>query len=716
VTAPVQAESGPLYTSVKRSDGPAKAAGSFTYSGDLTAPSMLIARTLRSPHPSARIRRLDVSAARRLPGVAAVVTADDVPGRPLYGLVRVDQPVFATGEVRYVGEPIAAVAAVDAQTADRALAAMVVEYDLLTPLTDPELARDNDPFATLKLATGDRGAHGPVVVTGSYVVGMQDQAFLGPEAGLAVPNELGGVDLTVATQFLHSDRDQVALSLGLRQDQVRVTLGGVGGAFGGREDVTLHIHACLLAMVTGLPVRMRYSRAESFLAHPHRHPARLWYRHEAQRNGELVRIDATVLYDGGAYASTSEVVVANAACFAIGPYRVPNAFVDAIAVRTNNPPCGAMRGFGSPQVAIGHEAQMDKLAARIGIDPVELRLRNALEVGDEIITGQKLTGATPVREVILAACQFPLPETPPKPGLVRGVGFGLGFKNLMFSEAIDDFSQARVELALDESGVPLATVICACAEVGQGFVTIARQIAREELCGIGVERIVLDEASTAGIDSAGSTSASRQTWMSGGAVQGASQGVADLVRKLQRDRPDATLVELLTDGPIEHTCTFRHRPTERLDENGRGDAFVSFIYSAHRAVVDVDVELGTSTVIALTTGQDAGRVLNPLSVQGQLEGGTAQGVGLALFEELVLEDGVPVNAGFEDYVLPTTVDMPVVDWACVEQAEPDAPYGAKGIGEGPTISSTPAVLAAVRNATGLELPNAPIRPEDIALG
>ncbi|MCW2549138.1 MAG: Xanthine dehydrogenase, molybdenum binding subunit, partial [Mycobacterium sp.] len=403
-------------------------------------------------------------------------------------------------------------------------------------------------------------------------------------------------------------------------------------------------------------------------------------------------------------------------CFAIGPYRVPNAFVDAMAVKTNNPPCGAMRGFGSPQIAVGHEAQMDKLAARIGMDPVKIRLRNALQTGDQIITGQVLTGATPVREVIEAACSFPLPQTPPKPGLVRGVGVGVGFKNIMFSEGVDDFSQAYVRLGLDADGLPSALVRCACAEVGQGFVTVARQIAEEELAGVGVERFVLEDPSTRGIDSAGSTSASRQTWMSGGAVQGAAQAVAELARKLQLERPEASLAQLLADGPLEHTCTFRHRPTYALDENGRGDAFVSFIYSAHRAVVDVDPELGTVSVVALTTGQDAGRVLNPLSVQGQLEGGSAQGVGLALFEELITDDGVPVNDGFEDYVLPTTVDMPVVDWACIEQAEPDAPYGAKGIGEGPTISSTPAVIAAIRAATGLELNHAPVRPEHIALG
>ena len=710
----------PLFASALRTDGIAKATGEFAYSGDLTVPGMLVGRTLRSPHAHARILRLDVSRARRLPGVIAVLTSDDVPGRPLYGVEHVDTPVLAIDVVRHVGEPVALVAAVDSAAAARALAAIVVDYEPQPALTDPLLAVDDEPYGKYHIVCGDPEAHGPVVVTGEYVVGMQDQAFLGPEAGLAVPDGDGGIHLTVATQWLHSDREQVAASLGLSADQVRVTLGGVAGAFGGREDVTLQIHACLLAQKTGQPVRMRYSRQESFLGHPHRHPAHLRYRHEAQRNGELVRVDVSLVYDGGAYASTSGAVISNAACFAPGPYRVPNAVVDAVAVRTNNPPCGAMRGFGSPQVAVGHEAQMDRLAARIGLDPVELRLRNALQPGDRLITGQVLTGATPVREVIEAACRFPLPEQPVAPGQVRGIGVAAGFKNIMFSEGFDDSSQALVRLEIDASGEPLATVRCACAEVGQGFVTIVRQIAAAELGPLGVEHFAIETPSTEAIGSAGSSSASRQTWMSGGAVQAASQAVVACVRERWREFPEATaselLAKLLSEGPIEQRVTFRHRPTVALDENGQGDAFVSFIYSAHRAVVDVDPELGTAKVITLTTGQDAGRVLNPLSVQGQLEGGSAQGVGLALYEDLVTVDGVPLNTGFEDYVLPTTVDMPVVDWECVEQAEPDAPYGAKGIGEGPTISSTAAVVAAVRDATGLALTAVPVRPEHIALG
>src|SRR4029453_8542343 len=348
----------------------------------------------------------------------------------------------------------------------------------------------------------------------------------GPESGLAVPDGEGGIDLWVATQWLHEDRDQVAACLGLPHEQVRLHLGGVGGAFGGREDLSVHVHACLLALRTGRPVKVSYLRDESFVGHVHRHPAVMRYRHHATAAGDLVKIAAEVLLDGGAYASSSSAVVANAARFACGPYRVPNAAVDATVVRTNNPPCGAMRGFGAVQVCFAHESQMDRLAARLGLDPVELRLRNALGPGAVLPTGQVVTGTAPVAECIRAALAHPLPppagggwlERPGGAGRTddpartrRGVGVAVGFKNLMYSEGFDDASEAHVRLA---GGV--ATVSCAVAEVGQGFVTIAGQIARTVL---GCHAVVLEPPDSASMGSAGSSSASRQTWMSGGAVE-----------------------------------------------------------------------------------------------------------------------------------------------------------------------------------------------------
>ena len=484
VQAPPAVRGGPadgrVGDSPVRPDGTPKVQGRFAFSSDLHADGMLWGRTLRSPHPHARIVALDVGPALAIPGVACVVTADDVPGSATYGLISADQPVFAGDVVRFVGEPVAAVAADHPDTARQALAAIAVTYEVLPPLVDAVAAPDAPPIhpegnviRRVVVEHGDVDATADVVVEGTYEVGMQDQAFLGPESGLAVPDGEGGVDLWVATQWLHEDRDQVAACLGLPHDQVRLHLGGVGGAFGGREDVSMQVHACLLALAAGRPVKMSYLRDESFLGQVHRHPARLRYRHHATRTGVLVKVEAEIVLDGGAYASSSSAVIANAARFACGPYRLPNAHIDAVVVRTNNPPCGAMRGFGAVQVCFAHEAQMDRLAAELGVDPVDLRLRNALAPGDVLPTGQRITGTAPVAECIRAAVAHPLPplagdgllERPGGAGRTddpartrRGVGVAMGFKNLLYSEGFDDSSEARVRL---EGGV--ATVTCAVA-------------------------------------------------------------------------------------------------------------------------------------------------------------------------------------------------------------------------------------------------------------
>lgn len=734
--------------SALRPDGIPKVKGEFVFSNDLRHPQMLWGGTLRSPHPAARIVSINTAPALKMTGVHAVLTSEDTEGMPLYGLEHPDQPVLADGVVRYQGEPVAIVAADHPENVRLALEAIEVEYELIETLSDSKLAQeakaihpDGNLFRKIDLIYGNSQEDGEIIVEGTYEVGMQDQAPLGTESGMAIPSEDGGVDLFVSTQWLHADRDQVAACLNLPSEKVRLTLAGVGGAFGAREDISLHIHLCLLALRTGKPVKMSYSRTESFHGHVHRHPAQMWYRHHAKSDGTLTRIEARLLLDGGAYASTSSAVLANAACFAAGPYRVPSVQIHGAVVRTNNPPCGAMRGFGCVQVCFAHEAQMDKLAIALGMDPVELRLKNALKSGDQIITGQTITGTAPVAEVIETCAQHPtsvgaaseqmeLPggagRTADPKNIVRGEAIAVGFKNLMFSEGFDDFSTASCQL-LD--GV--ATITCACAEVGQGFVTLAQQIAREIL---GVEEVILAPASTSSVGSAGSTSASRQTWMSGGAVKSACEEVR--IRLLSRiaESHDLDVESLvIVDGgiaslssdfsislkeatieSIEVEETYRHMPTHPLDENGQGDAHVSFAFSAHRAVVDVDQELGLIKVVELITSQDVGRVLNPLQLQGQLEGGAAQGLGLAVLEEINVVDGRILNPSFTDYLLPTALDMPPVEIAAlIEQPEPNAPFGAKGVGEPPAISSTAAVASAVRNATGLDLQRVPIRPTDI---
>ncbi|HEY8657315.1 MAG TPA: molybdopterin cofactor-binding domain-containing protein [Candidatus Limnocylindria bacterium] len=724
--------------SIVRPDGAPKVRGAFEYASDLWRDGMLHGATLRSPHAHARILAIDTSKARAFPGVRAVLTHDDLPTAELFGLMKSDQHPLARKKVRFIGDPVALVAADDERTARDALQHIVVTYEVLAPITDPiaALRADAAPIHdkgnlidAVHLIHGDPAAVADVVIEGEYEVGMQDQAALGPEGGLAIPDDDGGVTLHIATQWLHEDLRQIAPCLGLPEEKVRLVMAGVGGAFGAREDVTLQVHTCLLALATKRPVRMTYGREESFYGHVHRHPAWLFYRHGAMRDGTLVSVQATIVLDGGGYASSSPAVVANAACFAAGPYRVPNAEVWSVGAYTNNPPAGAMRGFGAVQTCFAYEAQMDKLAAKLGLDPVAFRMKNALADGDDIITSQPVVGTEPVSEIIRRTAALPLPDPPEdrasvleRPGgagnltlgegVVRGVGFAAGFKNVCYSHGFDDSCDARVRLERDADG-PIASVHTAAAEVGQGVVTVQLQVARTEL---GLERVVVLNADTR-IGSAGSSSASRQTWMAGAAVKAACDLVnAELDlrardRGVARDRWD----ELL-DTPVEHRITYRHRDTEPLAAGTQNHGHVAFLFAAHRATVDVDLGTGLVKVVQVATAQDVGKAINPVAVVGQLEGGIAQGLGLAVMEEIILKDGAVKNASFTDYLLPTFLDMPPVVTDLIEHPHPDAPYGAKGVGEPPTISSTPAIVAAIRAATGRELNRVPVRPDDIVFG
>ena len=742
-----------------RVDAAPKVRGAFLFASDLWADGMLWGLTVRSPHPHARIRAIDISGAVAHPGVAAVLLADDVPGKRTYGLEFADQPVLAWDRVRYAGDPVAILAATDLETARRAAQRIAVDYEVLPAVVDMEQALRSDAprvhefgnvLRHIRIVHGDPDASADVWVDGYYETGMQDQAFLGPEAGLAIPSSDGGVDLYVATQWLHVDRQQVAPCLDLPRDKVRIHLAGVGGAFGAREDLSMHIHASMLALRTGRPVKMVYGREESFYGHVHRHPSRIWMRHGARRDGRLLCVRSRILLDGGAYASSSSAVIANASTFAAGPYVVPHALIEGTAVYTHNPPCGAMRGFGAVQVCFAYEAQMDKLAHVLGRDPVELRLQNALAPGAVLPTGQVVRGSAPVADVIRRCAEIPLAcDAPPPPGgdlltypggagnvsrgerLRRGVGFAVGYKNIGYSEGFDDSSEARVRLQAGPAG-PWVEVASAAAEVGQGIHTILAQIARTEL---GVERVVILPPDTL-IGSAGSSSASRQTMMSGGAVQAACAAVRDaLCARVRnrlpgrgRDTADLALaggwvlragqpvgrIEEFLDTPIEETRVYHHRATSPLDARGQGDPHVVFAFAAQRAVVDVDLDLGLARVVQVAAAQDVGRALHPQNVHGQIEGGTAQGLGLALMEEVQLVGGRIRNASFTDYLIPTILDMPSVTSILVEEPEPGSPYGVKGVGEPSTVVSTAAIVAALRDATARELNRVPVRPEDLA--
>ncbi|MER5405779.1 molybdopterin cofactor-binding domain-containing protein [Streptomyces sp. NPDC002769] len=773
---------GGIGESTLRPDGILKVTGEFAYSSDMWHEDMLWGQILRSPVAHAEIVSIDTSEALAQPGVYAVLTYDDLPTEvKTYGLEIQDTPVLAHGKVRHHGEPVAIVAADHPETARRAAAKIKVEYKELPVITDEASAtapgailvhegRDDHHIGHVPhpnivhrqpIVRGDAEAaakKADFVVRGEYTFGMQDQAFLGPESGLAVPAEDGGVELYIATQWLHSDLKQIAPVLGLPEDKVRMTLSGVGGAFGGREDLSMQIHACLLALRTGKPVKIVYNRFESFFGHVHRHPAKLYYEHGATKDGKLTHMKARIVLDGGAYASASPAVVGNASSLGVGPYVVEDVDIEAIALYTNNPPCGAMRGFGAVQACFAYEAQMDKLADAVGMDRVAFRQLNAMEQGTLLPTGQPVDSPAPVAELLRRVKAMPLPperqwessegadvrqlpgglsNTTHGEGVVRGVGYAVGIKNVGFSEGFDDYSTARVRMEV-VGGEPVATVHTAMAEVGQGGVTVHAQIARTEL---GVAQVTIHPADTQ-VGSAGSTSASRQTYVTGGAVRNSCELVREKVlergrRKFGTYHPAwataellleggkvvtdagevlADLADVLEDEAVEIEAEWRHRPTEPFDlRTGQGFGHVQYSFAAHRAVVEVDTELGLVKVIELACAQDVGKALNPLSVVGQIQGGTTQGLGIAVMEEIIVD---PVtakvrNPSFTDYLIPTILDTPTIPVDVLELADDHAPYGLRGVGEAPTLSSTPAVLAAIRNATGLELNRTPVRPEHL---
>ncbi|MEU8653475.1 molybdopterin cofactor-binding domain-containing protein [Streptomyces sp. NPDC048737] len=785
---------GGIGESTLRPDGTLKVTGEFAYSSDMWHEDMLWGQILRSPVAHAEIVSVDTAEALAVPGVHAVMTYDDLPTEIRnYGLEIQDTPVLAHGKVRHHGEPVAIVAADHPETARRAAARIRVEYRELPVITDEASATAPDavlvhenrtdlpqsqPGSTGGTPTighvphpnilhrqpvvrGDAAAaaaRADVIVRGEYTFGMQDQAFLGPESGLAVPEEDGGVHLYIATQWLHSDLRQIAPVLGLPEDKVRMTLAGVGGAFGGREDLSMQIHACLLALRTGRPVKIVYNRFESFFGHVHRHPARLHYEHGATRDGRLTHVKCRIVLDGGAYASASPAVVGNAASLGVGPYVVDDVDVEAVALYTNNPPCGAMRGFGAVQACFAYEAQMDKVAKELGLDPVEFRQLNAMEQGATMPTGQIVDSPAPVAELLRRVKAMPLPperewessegadvrqlpgglsNTTHGEGVVRGIGYAVGIKNVGFSEGFDDYSTARVRMEV-VGGEPVATVHTAMAEVGQGGVTVHAQIARTEL---GVAQVTIHPADTE-VGSAGSTSASRQTYVTGGAVKNSCERVREKVleigrRKFGSHHPAWATAELLLEGgkvvtdggevladlvdvlgeeAVEVEEEWRHRPTEPFDlRTGQGFGHVQYSFAAHRAVVEVDTELGMVKVVELACAQDVGKALNPLSVLGQIQGGTVQGLGIAVMEEIVVDPRTAKvrNPSFTDYLIPTILDTPTIPVDVLELADDHAPYGLRGVGEAPTLSSTPAVLAAIRDATGLELNRTPVRPEHL---
>jgi CO/xanthine dehydrogenase Mo-binding subunit len=716
-----------------RLDAEGKVTGATAYSGDLSMPGMLFMKTMFAERPHARVRRIDSRAARAAEGVVAVYTAEDVPVNE-YGLQIPDQPVLCgpgspklgTDVVRFVGDQVAAVVATSEEAAASAVRMIQVDYEDLAVLSDPIRAMQPDApvlhpdrgssnvCVRYRIRKGDVGAgfaEADVIVEGEYRTPFQEHAYLQPEAGLAYIDEDGRIAVACGGQWTDADRKSIAHALDLPEAQVRVVYPAIGGAFGGREDLSVQIVLALAALRLQKPVKIIWSRRESIVGHGKRHPVILRARWGATRDGTLVAAENEIIGDAGAYMYTSNKVLGNAAITSIGPYFIPNVKTDVYGVYTNNIPSAAFRGFGAPQALFMAEGQMNKLAQELGLDPVEFRLRNALRDGLTLAVGTPAPGPVSVPQVIEAAARkFGWQESertaPPSsvPTLRRGRGFAAGFKNVGFSFGYQENSWAKVEIH-GSSGMEQIILHHAGAEVGQGTHTVMAQMAAEVL-RVPTDRVRVIPSDSATQGNAGSSSASRMTFMAGNSIKGAAEAA---LKKWQNE-----------ERPAIAEYTYLAPKTTHFDEQtGYSTPNFSYAYAAEAVEVEVDTETGHVRLNRVVVADDVGKAINPDLVVGQIEGAVIQAQGYALTENMLTKDGRVLTDQLSTYLLPTVLDIPAsVESVIVEVPDPNGPWGARGLGEIPFLPLVPAIAAAIHDATGAWIDEFPFTPERVlrALG
>ena len=706
-----------------RHDALGKVTGDARYPGDLLEPDMLHLKVVYAGRPHARILRIDCSPALAIPGVVSVLTAADVPYNA-FGLIDHDQPVLCEDRVRFAGDKVAVVVANSNDAALAGARLVAVTYEDLPAVTDPRDAlipgaplvhetRGTNLLTRIPIRKGDVEAGfqaADVVLDGEFATTWQEHAFLQPEAGVAYVDDSGRVVIETAGQWLHEDRKQIAQMLGLPEDQVVIRYAAIGGAFGGREDLSVQHLLALAAWKLRRRVGIVWSREESIVAHHKRHPFRIRCRWGATRDGRITAVQAELLADGGAYASTSAEVTKVATLFASGVYEIPNIAVDGRVVYTNNIPSGAFRGFGAPQAQFAAESMVTRLAHAIGMDPIELRRRNIYREGDIEPTQQPLppgVSALPVLERCVEEAQARFGGTSlagahdaTQPWIRRGIGIAAGMKNLGYSFGYPEQSTATVEVR-GRGEAESAVVRVGAADVGQGSHLALRQIASEVL-GLPLDRIemITDDSSEA--PNAGSASASRLTLMAGRAVHDAATRALEDYRASDDER-------------VEATVTFRPSATTMLsDDDGSGIPNYCYGYAAQAVEVEVSTLTGQVRVTRVISVHDVGRAVNMQQVEGQIEGCLAQAVGYALLEELKTRDGIILNPHLSTYLLPTTLDMPEeIVPVVMELADPHGPFGARGVAEMPLVPFLPAVAAAIQDALGVWLTEQPFTPERV---
>jgi CO/xanthine dehydrogenase Mo-binding subunit len=721
--------------SFPRVDARGKVTGEALYSGDLTMKDMLHMKILFADRPHARVKLIDTTQAEAAPGVVAVYTAMDVPVNE-YGLQWQDQPVLCglgsakagTDVVRFIGDQVATVVARTEVEAAAAVKLIRVEYEDLPVVSDPveamkpesprvhEEIDDSNICVHYKIRKGNvekAFAKADVIVEGEYRTPVQEHAYLQPEAGLAYIDEEGRITIACGGQWTHEDRHQVAHALGMPDEDIRVVYPAVGGAFGGREDMSVQIVLALATWKLQKPVKIIWSRQESIIGHGKRHATVIGAKWGATKEGKVIAIENEIIGDGGAYMYTSNKVLGNSAITSTGSYNIPNVKTDVYGVYTNNVPGAAFRGFGAPQALFMAEIQMNKLAEKLGMDPVEFRLKNALKDGDTMGVGTPSPSPVTVTKCIEAARdKFGWnndrgPKTKDRnglPSMVRGQGFATGFKNIGFSFGYQENCWAKVEIH-GNGEIERVVLHHASAEVGQGTHTVMMQMAAEAV-GVSFEKVKLISSDSGTMGNSGSVSASRMTFMSGNAIRGAAE-VA--LKKWQAEERPAI-------GEYKYLAP---RTTQFDHETGYSTPNFAYAFVAQAAEVEVDIETGHVHVLRLVSADDVGQAINPALVEGQVEGAVVQAQGYAVLEDFKTKGGRVLTDQLSTYLIPTIWDIPEkVETVLVEVPDPNGPWGARGVGELPFLPVAPAIGAAIHDATGVWVDEFPFTPERVlrALG
>ena len=731
-----------------------KVTGGAIYTDDLKFDGMLYAKAKRAMIPHGFLTKLDVSKAKALKGVVAVLTADDVPAEKNHGLVIYDWPVMVgIGErVRYVGDALAIVAAESQEIAEQASALIEAEFDLQTVITNPVMARQEDVpqihekgnlLKHIKVRKGDMDAgfaSADIILEHTFHTQTTDHAFLEPECSIAVPLADGRMEIYVGSQIPYQDREQVARVMGWEEERVRIVGQLMGGGFGGKEDVMGQIHVAMLADVTRRPVKLLFDRQESLLVHPKRHATQIRVKMGAKKDGRLVAMDTELYGDTGAYASLGEKVMTRATTHSAGPYDIEHVRADCYAMYTNNPPAGAFRGFGVTQSAFAVESMMDKLAETINIDPVELRRMNALHVGSITNTGQELKESVGLMECIDRVDaemrkHNPHPFTPvidsTNPDLVRAWGFASAYKNTGLGGGAPDKSGADVELYADGT----FQVRSSSAEMGQGLVTVMRLIVAEEM-SVPPEQVSVLVMDTDLAPNGGPTTASRQTFVTGNASRYAAKTLRDEISAVMAEKYDVRPEQIRYENGIVHVnghsmtyaevynemTALGQQPRVRYEYEAPktqplgtgGDMHFAFSFGVQAAEVEVNKRTGEVNVLKVISANDVGMAVNPLGLQGQVEGGVMMGLGNCLTEDFIVENGNVVTDHLARYRVPGIMLTPEITSIIVEHPVAAGPYGAKGVGEISSIPTTPAITNAIYNAVGVRVDKLPVDQELIA--